>query len=167
MQNLYQVKTRYSLPQAKADFEYKWFVYQRNNNNFIFEQNSQNSKVLTNKLAMQIITELFTFEEAYQLKAILETVYAELGECFEFRVTIEQADIAANLNKICTLKETFQDGGEFVDPYVFAELDCNNLDFLVAAAVDNLLQYMAEDFLQNLSACRLETLRRMHAENDG
>ncbi len=167
MQNFYQVKTKFSLPQAGADFEYKWFVYQRNNNNYVPEQPSlNNKKAVKGKLATQIINELFTFEEASQLKSVLEDVYTEIGETIDFVVTIEEVDIN-NLNDHSPLKETYQDGGEFVDPYVFAEFHCNNLDFFVAAKVDNQLRYVAEDFLRHLQEGRLEALRQMHAENNG
>lgn len=168
MQKLYRVKSKYHLPEARVDFEYNWFVYQRNSNNYQREQSfSGKTQAVTANLAPHVVAELFTFNEACQLQAMLELVFAPRAATMEFTTWLEELNETCNLEEICSLKETYQIGGKFVDPYDFASRESNTLGFLVAARVTNEMRYVAEDFLQNLSPKRLATLRQMHAENDG
>ncbi len=168
MQNLYRVTSKYYVSQVQTDFEYSWFVYQRSQNNQVAEQAiSGKNQVAVANLSTKVINELFTFEEACQLQIVLETFFAAFAETVQITTTIEEITACSDLDELCSLEETYQAKGEFVDPYDFATLDCNTLGFLVAAAVHNQTHYVADDFLGNLSPARLEALRQMHLECNG
>lgn len=174
MQRFYSVKSKYYLPQAQSVVEYSWFVYNRSVSVSAYEpvlqgqgQPDTAQRVLT-QAPQRLAEELFTLEEACQLQALLATVLNEVATGAQVTTTVEEVALPFILEyKNCPLRETYQKRGEYVDPNDFAELECNNLNFMVAAAIRWETHYVAEDFLCNLSSARLAELRRMHRENNG
>lgn len=173
MQTLYRVKSSYYLAQAKVNFEYSWFVYKRSMPVFSADQLLQSqpenkTQSVTHRVGQQILAELFTLEEAEQLQALLAVVFDEEAIGFKITTSLEEVTSPANLPMgTAAQRETYQASGHYVDPYDFALLENNNLGFMVAAAINCKMHYVAEDFLRNLSPERLAALRKMHQENNG
>jgi hypothetical protein len=169
MHHLYEVKSKYYLPQLKADFEYHWFVYRRATSHNLDQANqSGKTRLVSNYLNQQVVDEFFTLEEAFQLETLLQKLYSNLGSNFETSIWLEEAAPGAGSGQeLCPLSDIYQATGHFVDPYDFASFEGYDLKVLVAARVTSQPRYLADDFLSKLSAVRLAALRQMHAHCNG
>ncbi|HEX2909945.1 MAG TPA: hypothetical protein VH186_04000 [Chloroflexia bacterium] len=191
MQKFYRVKSKYYLSQARAEFEYTWFVYQRSQPDTVLEESiptlkthsqtdprqnfgtaanefETNKKPLATSTEQKLLSEFFSLAEACQLITLLADVFNESNTGTQVINSIEEVVLPdVSPTETCLLHKTYQSSGSFVAPEDFAALEENHLNFQVAAAIAVKPVYMASDFLGNLSEARLEALRKMHLENNG